>query len=67
MALGGSPEKPKRSNEQLSVQLLWRRSSALVVPAWSGKGRKPTRQRLKTPSNAAYRVDGLLWRLPKTA
>jgi SRSO17 transposase len=48
-------------------QLIWRRTPALIVPAWSGKGRKPTRHRLKTPSNAAYRVDELLWRLPKTA
>lgn len=48
-------------------QLIWRRTPALLIPAWSGKGRKPTRQRLKTPSNAAYRVDALLWRLPKTA
>ena len=48
-------------------QLMWRRTPALVVPAWSGKGRKPTKPRLKTPSNAAYRVDELLWRLPKTA
>ena len=53
--------------EVSSDQLIWRRSPALVVPAWSGKGRKPTRQRLKTPANAAYRVDDLLWRLPKTA
>jgi SRSO17 transposase len=48
-------------------QLIWRRTPALIVPAWSGKGRKPTKQRLKTPSNAPYRVDELLWRLPKTA
>jgi SRSO17 transposase len=48
-------------------QLIWRRTPALLVPPWSGKGRKPTRKRLKTPSNAAYRVDELLWRLPKTA
>lgn len=48
-------------------QLIWRRTPALVVPAWSGKGRKPTKQRLKTPLNAAYRVDELLWRLPKEA
>jgi SRSO17 transposase len=53
--------------EVSSDQLMWRRTPALIVPAWSGKGRKPTRQRLKTPSNAAYRVDEVLWRLPKTA
>jgi SRSO17 transposase len=48
-------------------QLIWRRTPALIVPAWSGKGRKPSRQRLKTPSNAPYRVDELLTRLPKSA
>jgi SRSO17 transposase len=53
--------------EVSSDQLIWRRTPALVVPAWSGKGRKPTRQRLKTASNAPYRVEELLWRLPKTA
>jgi SRSO17 transposase len=53
--------------EVASDQLIWRRTPALVVPAWSGKGRKPTKQRLKTPANASYRVDELLWRLPKTA
>jgi SRSO17 transposase len=53
--------------EVSSDQLIWRRTPALIVPAWSGKGRKPSKQRLKTPSNAAYRVDELLWRLPKTA
>lgn len=47
--------------------LLGRRTPALLVPPWSGKGRKPTRQRLKPPSNAPYRVDELLWRLPKEA
>jgi SRSO17 transposase len=53
--------------EVSSDQLIWRRTPALIVPPWSGKGRKPSRQRLKTPSNASYRVDELLWRLPKTA
>jgi SRSO17 transposase len=53
--------------EVASDQLIWRRTPALLVPAWSGKGRKPTKQRLKPPANASYRVDELLWRLPKTA
>ena len=53
--------------EVSSDQLIWRRTPALIVPPWSGTGRKPTKQRLKTPSNAAYRVDELLRRLPKTA
>jgi SRSO17 transposase len=47
--------------------LIWRRHPALIIPPWSGKGRKPSRKRLKTPSNRAYRVDELLRRLPKTA
>ena len=53
--------------EVSSDQLIWRRTPALLVPPWSGKGRKPGKQRLKTPANAAYRVDQLLWRLPKQA
>ena len=47
--------------------LIWRRHPAVIIPPWSGKGRKPTKQRLKTPTNASYRVDDLLRRLPKTA
>ena len=47
--------------------LIWRRHPAVIVPPWSGKGRKPSRKRLKTPTNRAYRVEELLWRLPKTA
>jgi SRSO17 transposase len=47
--------------------LIWRRQPALIIPAWSGRGRKPTKQRLKTTSNRPYRVDELLTRLPKTA
>ena len=53
--------------EVASDPLIGRRTPALIVPPWSGKGRKPTKQRLKTPSNAAYRVDAVLRRLPKTA
>lgn len=47
--------------------LIWRRHPALIIPPWSGKGRKPSRKRLKTPTNRAYRVDEVLRRLPKTA
>jgi SRSO17 transposase len=47
--------------------LIWRRQVALVVPSYTGKGRKPTKLRLKTPSNAPYRVDELAKRLPKSA
>jgi hypothetical protein len=37
----------------------------IIILPWSGKGRKPTRKQLKTPSNQPDRVDELLWRLPK--
>ena len=47
--------------------LIWRRQPALFIPPYRGKGRKPRRQQLKTPSNRPYRVDELLTRLPKTA
>jgi SRSO17 transposase len=47
--------------------LIWQRQPAVIIPPWSGRGRKPSRVRLKTPTNRAYRVDELLWRLPKTA
>jgi len=47
--------------------LIWRRQVALLVPSYTGKGRKPTKLRLKTPSNAPYRVDELAKRLPKSA
>ena len=47
--------------------LIWRRQVALIVPTYSGKGRKPVRLRLKTPTNAPYRVDELAKRLPKRA
>jgi SRSO17 transposase len=47
--------------------LIWRRQVALFVPTYSGKGRKPTKLRLKTPSNKPYRVDERAKRLPKSA
>jgi SRSO17 transposase len=47
--------------------LIWRRQVALIVPSYSGKGRKTTKLRLKTPSNAPYRVEYLAKRLPKSA
>lgn len=50
-----------------SDTLIWRRPVALEVPPSSGKGRKPTTLRRKTPSNAPYRVDALATRLPKRA
>ena len=50
-----------------SDTLIWRRHPALIMPAYCGKGRHPTRQQLKTSSNQPYAVRDLLWRLPKTA
>jgi len=47
--------------------LIWRRHPALIVRPWAGKGRKPTKQQLKTPTNRPYRLDELLHRLPKSA
>jgi SRSO17 transposase len=47
--------------------LIWRRHPALLIPPWSGRGRKPTKQRLKTPTNRPYRIDEVLTRVPKTA
>jgi SRSO17 transposase len=47
--------------------LIWRRTPALIFPPWSGRGRKPTKMRLKTASNRPYRVDEVLRRLPKSA
>jgi SRSO17 transposase len=47
--------------------LIWRRHPAVLIPPWSGRGRKPSKQRLKTPTNRPYRVDELLTRLPKGA
>jgi len=32
-------------------QLIWRRHGAVILPPWSGNGRKPKRLKLKTPTN----------------
>ena len=47
--------------------LIWQDEPAIAVPPWSGRGRKPTKQRLVTPTNRPYRVDELLTQLPPTA
>lgn len=47
--------------------LIWQDQPAIAVPPWSGQGRKPTKQRLTTPTDRPYRVDELLLRLPPTA
>lgn len=47
--------------------LVWRRRPEVFVPAWSGRGRRPTRLRLRTPNNRPSRVDELVKRIPKEA
>jgi len=47
--------------------LIWQDQPAVAVPAWSGRGRKPTKQRLTTPTDRPYRVDELLTQLPSSA
>jgi SRSO17 transposase len=44
---------------------LWRRRPAVVLPPWSGHGRRPTRVRLRTPTHRSVRVDKLVRRIPK--
>jgi len=45
--------------------LIWRRKPAVFVPPWSGRGKRPTKLRLRTPSNKPRRVDTLVARIPK--
>jgi SRSO17 transposase len=47
--------------------LVWRRRPAVYLPKWSGRGRRPTRLRLRTSNNRPSRVDGLVKRIPKKA
>ncbi|SRR5712692_331255 len=44
---------------------IWRRRPAVIVPPWSGHGRRPTRLRLRTPTHRSVRVDQLVRRIPK--
>jgi SRSO17 transposase len=37
--------------------LVWRRRPAVAVPRWSGRGKRPTKERLRTPTNRPRRVD----------
>jgi len=46
---------------------VWRRRPAVVLPPWSGRGRRPTRLRLRTPTHRPVRVDELVRHLPTTA
>mgnify|MGYP002634136804 CR=1 FL=1 len=44
--------------------LVWRRRPAVWVPPWSGRGRRPTRLRLRPPSQRPVRIDELVRRIP---
>jgi SRSO17 transposase len=46
---------------------VWRRRPAVVLPRWAGRGPRPKRLRLRTPSHRPVRVDELVRRLPKAA
>ena len=45
--------------------LIWRRRPAVFVPPWSGRGKRPTKLRLRTPTNRPQRVNTLVARIPK--
>jgi SRSO17 transposase len=45
--------------------LIWRRRPAVFLPPWSGRGKRPTKLRLRTPTNQPRRVDTLVARIPK--
>jgi len=44
---------------------IWLERPEVAVPAWKGRGRQPTRLRLKNPEEKAIRVDILAQQLPK--
>jgi len=45
--------------------LVWHRRPAVAVPPWSGRGKRPTRERLVTPTQHPWRVDQWAAHLPK--
>jgi len=45
--------------------LIWRRRPAVFVPPWSGRGKRPTKLRLRTSTNRPRRIDTLVTRIPK--
>jgi SRSO17 transposase len=47
--------------------LVWRRRPAVILPRWAGRGPRPKRLRLRTPSHRPVRVDEWARRLPKAA
>ena len=44
---------------------IWLERPEVAVPAWKGRGRRPTRLRLKNSEKKAIRVDALAQQLPK--
>jgi SRSO17 transposase len=47
--------------------LIWKHRPGVYVPPWSGRGKRPTKLRLRTPTNHPRRVDSLVARIPKLA
>jgi SRSO17 transposase len=46
---------------------VWRHRPKVFVPEWSGRGKRPTRLRLRTPHDRPSRVDELTKRIPQRA
>jgi SRSO17 transposase len=46
---------------------IWTEKPAVHIPAWKGRGRKPTRLRLRNPEQKSQRVDALAQQLPAKA
>lgn len=44
---------------------VWWRSPEVVAPPWSGRGRRPTKPRLRYPCQRSRRVDAILRRIPR--
>jgi SRSO17 transposase len=47
--------------------LVWQSRPTVYVPTWSGRGRQPTRLRLRTPNINPSRIDSLVRHIPKSA
>jgi SRSO17 transposase len=46
---------------------VWRHRPEVYVPEWSGRGRRPTRLRVRIPNDHPSRVDALTKRIPERA
>lgn len=44
---------------------VWQERPEVFVPEWSGRGQKPSRERLRDPDHKAIRVDALAKQIPK--